>query len=205
MSEPTRPRFPLGMHLIEQGRCPVGARFAMACFLCEYGHATECHYPKTCQQAQCNHHRQDGAPKPAPFFGPCCACYQVVPLRNIAFLEQKAPTPGTGWGCVQCGLADDGAIALFCDLCADALKEIRWACAGKIDKPERVPVGQLTGKHKHNRARHPELNRTMCRVCGCTDEEACIDANGQPCRWVEPNLCSHCAIEVKLVAAGGVQ
>lgn len=35
-----------------------------------------------------------------------------------------------------------------------------------------------------------------CRVCGCTDERACEDANiGGPCYWVEPNLCSACAGE----------
>jgi hypothetical protein len=28
-----------------------------------------------------------------------------------------------------------------------------------------------------------------CRVCGCTDDEACIDG----CAWVEANLCSNCA------------
>lgn len=29
-----------------------------------------------------------------------------------------------------------------------------------------------------------------CRVCGCTDEQACWP-NG--CHWVEPDLCSSCA------------
>lgn len=27
---------------------------------------------------------------------------------------------------------------------------------------------------------------TVCRVCGCTDQEACEG----PCYWVEPDLCS---------------
>ena len=28
-----------------------------------------------------------------------------------------------------------------------------------------------------------------CRLCGCTDEEACADG----CFWAEPDLCSVCA------------
>jgi len=30
--------------------------------------------------------------------------------------------------------------------------------------------------------------RGICRVCGCTDEEACEGG----CTWVEPDLCSSC-------------
>lgn len=34
----------------------------------------------------------------------------------------------------------------------------------------------------------------MCRVCGCTEDDCreCIEATGEPCHWVEPNLCSRC-------------
>lgn len=39
-----------------------------------------------------------------------------------------------------------------------------------------------------------------CRVCGCTDDHACIDDVVGPCWWVEPDLCSHCA-EPAIVAA----
>ena len=34
---------------------------------------------------------------------------------------------------------------------------------------------------------------TQCRVCGCTDFDACIDAGGEPCGWAEPDLCTGCA------------
>lgn len=38
-----------------------------------------------------------------------------------------------------------------------------------------------------------------CRVCGCTDERACVEMDllGDciPCHWVEPDLCSTCADE----------
>ena len=32
-----------------------------------------------------------------------------------------------------------------------------------------------------------------CRVCGCTDFNACIEPDGFPCCWVEEELCSACA------------
>jgi hypothetical protein len=33
-----------------------------------------------------------------------------------------------------------------------------------------------------------------CRVCGCTDDDCtqCIERTGEPCHWVEPDLCSAC-------------
>ncbi len=37
--------------------------------------------------------------------------------------------------------------------------------------------------------------RRKCRICGCTDDDCsqCIAKTGEPCHWVEPNLCSACA------------
>lgn len=34
----------------------------------------------------------------------------------------------------------------------------------------------------------------VCRGCGCTDEDCsgCIARTGEPCSWVEPDLCSAC-------------
>lgn len=32
-----------------------------------------------------------------------------------------------------------------------------------------------------------------CRVCGCTDDRACVDAATGPCHWVAADLCSACA------------
>jgi hypothetical protein len=33
-----------------------------------------------------------------------------------------------------------------------------------------------------------------CRVCGCTDEDCsgCVRRTGEPCSWVEADLCSAC-------------
>ena len=37
----------------------------------------------------------------------------------------------------------------------------------------------------------------VCEVCGCTDTEACIGTDGNPCHWVdmEHTLCSSCSEE----------
>lgn len=31
-----------------------------------------------------------------------------------------------------------------------------------------------------------------CRRCGCTDNHACLGSDGEPCYWVEEDLCSNC-------------
>jgi len=37
--------------------------------------------------------------------------------------------------------------------------------------------------------------KRKCRVCGCTDDDCrnCIERTGEPCYWVEEDLCSACA------------
>jgi len=44
--------------------------------------------------------------------------------------------------------------------------------------------------------RQAEVRR--CRVCGCTDDNACMGPEG-PCSWAEIDLCSSCAAERELV------
>lgn len=38
----------------------------------------------------------------------------------------------------------------------------------------------------------------VCRICGCTDEDCseCYELMGAPCRWVTPNLCSRCELQM---------
>jgi hypothetical protein len=48
-----------GIWLIDQGKCPAGAKHAVACTFCPLGHSLECHYPMTCQQAECSHMQYD--------------------------------------------------------------------------------------------------------------------------------------------------
>ncbi|MCJ7778047.1 MAG: ParB/RepB/Spo0J family partition protein [Sedimentisphaerales bacterium] len=35
-------------------------------------------------------------------------------------------------------------------------------------------------------------NVQSCRICACTDDKACIGDDGEPCHWVEKDLCSNC-------------
>ena len=44
----------------------------------------------------------------------------------------------------------------------------------------------------------PLANVRRCRVCGCTDDDCrqCIEKTGEPCHWVEEDLCSACADEM---------
>ena len=39
------------------------------------------------------------------------------------------------------------------------------------------------------------VSERACHVCGCTERNACEDplSFGDPCHWVEPDLCSVCA------------
>lgn len=39
-----------------------------------------------------------------------------------------------------------------------------------------------------------------CRVCGCTDDRACV-VQGVPCCWVSEDLCSACATVQELLAS----
>lgn len=123
--------------------------------------------------------------------GPCCACGRTGPtVRNLFCLAVKAPIAGRGWGCVQCGLPSDGAVVVLCDDCVSEEVEPRFACRGYPASDGRIPIADLTGEHVHNLDRHPELTR--CRVCGCTEITPCLDAAGNSCWWIEPDLCSHC-------------
>jgi DNA polymerase-3 subunit beta len=43
----------------------------------------------------------------------------------------------------------------------------------------------------------PGTKARRCRVCGCTDDDCsqCIEKTGEPCHWVEEDLCSACVSE----------
>ena len=52
-----------------------------------------------------------------PSLGPCCRCGKTLDVVNVMMLNRRAPIAGTGWGCVVCGLAADGAVAVLCNDC----------------------------------------------------------------------------------------
>lgn len=93
--------------------------------------------------------------------GPCCGCQTIDGVRHVLTLNQKSPKPGHGWGCVQCGLAPDGAVAVLCDKCVerfkrDGLTAVSWACLGYPSAEGRVLRTILTGTHDHDMSKHPE-------------------------------------------------
>ena len=40
-------------------QCPLGKTDPMACMFCRYGHMTNCHYSKTCEEANCSHYQAE--------------------------------------------------------------------------------------------------------------------------------------------------
>ena len=54
----------------------------------------------------------------------------------------------------------------------------------KAKPAKKVPKGKKA-------APSPAVRKKKCRVCGCTEDNACL-SKGVPCHWVEPDLCSAC-------------
>lgn len=79
----------------------------------------------------------------------CCACDEMKPLRNIAMLPKRAPTPGKGWGCVICRIPNDGAVAIVCDTCIEINTPIRFVCDGYPAAGARVSIDSLTESFDH--------------------------------------------------------
>ena len=49
----------LGAVKTSNGQCPLGHASSMACMFCQFGHMTDCHYPLSCEQADCSHHQDE--------------------------------------------------------------------------------------------------------------------------------------------------
>lgn len=86
--------------------------------------------------------------------GPCCACGGTLGVRTVVMLNKKAPVAGTGWGCFVCDLSSDGAVAVLCETCFEAELEPIEACVGYPSAGKRIGIGELTGEHKHDAAKH---------------------------------------------------
>lgn len=92
--------------------------------------------------------------------GPCCACEGSEGVRNVLMLPYRAPTPGHGWGCFQCGLPLDGAVAVICDGCMRGQVEIKHVCTGRPAEGGRTSISLVKGHHfDHDLTRHPEINQ----------------------------------------------
>jgi ParB/RepB/Spo0J family partition protein len=71
-----------------------------------------------------------------------------------------------------------------------------WARLGANGKPKTIMAGKKAKPAKAKKP--PKPTAGVCRACGCTDNdcEQCIEKAGEPCHWIEPDLCSACK-EVK--------
>lgn len=71
--------------------------------------------------------------------------------------------------------------------------------AGSAGLLQRVGRGRytITREGMREAAAADVAQIARCRVCGCTDDDCrqCIAKTGEPCTWVEPDLCSACAEE----------
>ena len=67
-----------------------------------------------------------------------------------------------------------------------------------VDLAGKVPAEILNAAKNLERSDDgEEKNIRRCRVCGCTDDDCsqCIEKTGEPCSWVEDDLCSACSGE----------
>jgi len=93
-----------------------------------------------------------------PDLGACCACGRGdVLVRNIMMLDLRAPVPGTGWGCAQCGVPLDGALSVLCDACVATQQPSRFVVLGSLTDGKRVAIEEVTEHFGHNMKRHPEV------------------------------------------------
>ncbi len=96
-----------------------------------------------------------------PKLGKCCNCEcGGKSVRNIMMLDRRSPEPGDGcWGCFQCGLPMQGAVAVLCDACLIFIQaahvQPKYACLGAPEKNRRIPVEQLTEVFEHDMSKHP--------------------------------------------------
>jgi hypothetical protein len=96
-----------------------------------------------------------------PNLGSCCCCGKIGPdVRNVLMLHFKAPSPGNGcWGCFQCGLPSEGAVAVLCDGCLEGDEEFTLKTVVDGDPADNVRV-PLEGFEQipfgHDMTKHPE-------------------------------------------------
>jgi hypothetical protein len=95
----------------------------------------------------------------APDLGPCCCCGGCEEVNNVVMLPWKGSVSGTGWGCAQCGLPNDGAVCVVCDACLVANAAPQFAVKGWITQHDREPLVLIKfgSPHSHDLRYHPEI------------------------------------------------
>jgi len=90
-------------------------------------------------------------------------------LKDVS--ERKGFTEPKSWA----GLKEDGSPKK-----AKPIKKTKSAKKERVEKAKTKKAGKKDDVQS-------------CRICGCTDTNACIDKKtGEPCHWVETDLCSNC-------------
>lgn len=95
------------------------------------------------------------------------------PGRWKLTVDDVTPLPGAeplGYACGNCGIiesaADDGSLPLEW-VVKEFQEGSKFLCPDCVDEP-------------------------ICRVCGCTEHNACYSELLERCHWVEEDLCSAC-------------
>ncbi|MEH2374035.1 hypothetical protein [Nostoc sp.] len=91
--------------------------------------------------------------------GTCCGCGCTgKTVQNLIMLQKKAPVPGTGWGCLVCGVPSDGAVAVVCNDClarldkhSDVIEEVIY---GYPIEKKRYSLAALTEFFDHRDIPH---------------------------------------------------
>jgi hypothetical protein len=99
-------------------------------------------------------------------------CIDEYDIPNIANIEKIKNNNAAEWAGIPLGQ--------FKKIYMEELRAL-------LPKPEAAKPA--SGKQAKKKA-----GVRKCRVCGCTDDDCrgCIEKTGEPCRWVEEDLCSAC-------------
>ncbi|HUT33090.1 MAG TPA: ParB/RepB/Spo0J family partition protein [Planctomycetota bacterium] len=64
----------------------------------------------------------------------------------------------------------------------------------KATEPPETPAAESEPSKKSRKRAAKAAAERACRICGCTEANACADPHrgGEPCCWVEDDLCSAC-------------
>ncbi len=95
--------------------------------------------------------------------GSCCICeVNDDSVQNLIQLDFKVFGSETCWGCFQCGLPMEGAVAAVCDTCFQQYYETDLESHLKFlmdTKDRRIPVPPVAERvpHEHDLSKHPEV------------------------------------------------
>lgn len=80
-------------------------------------------------------------------------------------------------------------------------EEIKKKVAAEYDEERSKKIRRAKSKSKKAKT---DGKTGTCRVCGCTETTPCLDPEtGEPCFWVEPDLCSACVSKHQVPATEG--